>query len=883
MAFGAEFSNNSNGTITSVTIAYKGEFWRSSTLAVNTLNFAYGFSGGSITSTNYLSNSTTLIAQSSLNLVGPAFVVTQSALNGNDSGNQTTVSATINGLSWAPGTSLYIRWTDSNDAGNDAGLAVDDFTLTGTLSTAKDVPIGLTDNFTQNDFGGNTTFTSSDNAVFNGTATTVTLLDNVTASALKFDTDGYILAASANTSLTLSTGAITTNGTITSTISAPLAGSSGLTKVGPGTLVLSGANTLDGAVNIVAGQLNITDDSNLGLASNSLVLGGNLSLLTGTSLGSGRAISGAGTIFSTGSTLSLGGNLTSSSLTLPGPSNITLSGAAKTVGTLTIPQSSNLTVTGGELVISTGLVLNVNSGCATLTGPINFGTGSRNLQINGGSFSPLGNFTGGNRVIKSGTGTLDMTNTTFTTAGTATSAGLQIGVQGAAPLEGGTVIVNDITDLGGAQVRINFGTLQATTPLSFLIGVSIGGRADSVQRPTFDGSAITFAGNSSFFAANGPTNFLAVTVNNTTTLSGNMTPTVFPTVGTPIPPQNTIDINGTGTLTISGNASAVLDRIYPNGPVTLVINGSLGGESIQVGSGATLAGGGLFSGYFIPASGSGNSTIPQNYTASLATFDADSTLAPTGTLGFLSDLTLGGGVNTVLSINGPVIDTGYDSIDVSVPAGFTTQSYVLTYGGSLVIDFGAVATSGNYTLFTTGGNVTRSGNFGTVALTGSHVGTLTSANATWSGTFGDKTFSFAESTGVLTVADVITTTALQTWRQGFFGSTANTGNGADSFDFDGDGLVNLLEYATASNPTTANASPTTVAVNVNNNLTLTFNRIADAKLSYEIWASNDLTTGFTATGTVYAGSAADTVTYTDNVALTAGVKRFLQLRVIYTP
>ena len=42
---------------------------------------------------------------------------------------------------------------------------------------------------------------------------------------------------------------------------------------------------------------------------------------------------------------------------------------------------------------------------------------------------------------------------------------------------------------------------------------------------------------------------------------------------------------------------------------------------------------------------------------------------------------------------------------------------------------------------------------------------------------------------------------LETWRQTHFGSPANTSNGADLFDFDGDGLVNLLEYAFGQNPT----------------------------------------------------------------------------------
>ncbi|MBK8092248.1 MAG: hypothetical protein IPK32_09800 [Verrucomicrobiaceae bacterium] len=44
-------------------------------------------------------------------------------------------------------------------------------------------------------------------------------------------------------------------------------------------------------------------------------------------------------------------------------------------------------------------------------------------------------------------------------------------------------------------------------------------------------------------------------------------------------------------------------------------------------------------------------------------------------------------------------------------------------------------------------------------------------------------------------------TPLETWRQTHFGSTANSGNGADTFDFDGDGFTNAQEYAAGTNPT----------------------------------------------------------------------------------
>lgn len=48
-------------------------------------------------------------------------------------------------------------------------------------------------------------------------------------------------------------------------------------------------------------------------------------------------------------------------------------------------------------------------------------------------------------------------------------------------------------------------------------------------------------------------------------------------------------------------------------------------------------------------------------------------------------------------------------------------------------------------------------------------------------------------------------TPIEIWRNTHFGSTASTGNAADTFDFDGDGLPNLIEFAFGLNPTQASS------------------------------------------------------------------------------
>lgn len=128
-AFGVAFVNDTGSVLNKIAISFTAEFWRSSTTTQNVLTFGYGFSGGSLTDANYLSSPAAL-AFAGLNIVGPAPVAANGALDGDLSANQTSISAELSGLLWEPGQALYLRWQDNNDVGNDAGLALDNFTFT---------------------------------------------------------------------------------------------------------------------------------------------------------------------------------------------------------------------------------------------------------------------------------------------------------------------------------------------------------------------------------------------------------------------------------------------------------------------------------------------------------------------------------------------------------------------------------------------------------------------------------------------------------------------------------------------------------------------------------------------------------------------------------
>lgn len=72
--------------------------------------------------------------------------------------------------------------------------------------------------------------------------------------------------------------------------------------------------------------------------------------------------------------------------------------------------------------------------------------------------------------------------------------------------------------------------------------------------------------------------------------------------------------------------------------------------------------------------------------------------------------------------------------------------------------------------------------------------------------------------------------AVEVWRRGFFGTTANAGTAADTADPDGDGVANLLEYALGLDPTKSDAAGAinsgSITMGSDRYLTLTFRRKA---------------------------------------------------------
>jgi hypothetical protein len=130
--FGANFTNNTGTEITQVDFAGVMEQWRSgnSNTANEIVAFEYSLDASSLITGTWT-------AISSMDLVEKLTATTSGgAVNGNDIVNKTTISGSASSISWSNGATLWIRWSDNNDAGSDGIYAIDDFSMTVTLGAS---------------------------------------------------------------------------------------------------------------------------------------------------------------------------------------------------------------------------------------------------------------------------------------------------------------------------------------------------------------------------------------------------------------------------------------------------------------------------------------------------------------------------------------------------------------------------------------------------------------------------------------------------------------------------------------------------------------------------------------------------------------------------
>jgi autotransporter-associated beta strand protein len=278
--FGAILTNNTGVTLNDVTINFTGEQWRDGGQAVgagagnlNTLTFSYALSNTIDSSGGTFTNVPTLNYTDVQHTPG---LTTGAALNGNLPQYQTAVGGTITNVNWAPGTQLAIRWQDTNDPGNDDGIAIDNLSFSAIAGyLARSITwtktSGTWDTSAQNftaDGVTSTNFNATDNVEFStpGNNTVTVQSGGVAAGNVRVNTVG---------SYTFQNTGGDTNG---------IGGTGFLAKSGSGTLTLSSPNTYTGTTFLDQGTLEIGNANQIGAGK--LGFSAGTAVLTGTIAGS---------------------------------------------------------------------------------------------------------------------------------------------------------------------------------------------------------------------------------------------------------------------------------------------------------------------------------------------------------------------------------------------------------------------------------------------------------------------------------------------------------------------------------------------------------------------------------------------------------------------
>jgi hypothetical protein len=116
--YGARITNNTGVVLDEVSLSFRGEQWRKGGAGV-VQNITFDYSLNALSIQDPAATFTDVAALT----FGSVDTGATGALDGN--ANFTLKNGTISGLAWAPGTDLWLRWTDLNDAGNDDGFGID--------------------------------------------------------------------------------------------------------------------------------------------------------------------------------------------------------------------------------------------------------------------------------------------------------------------------------------------------------------------------------------------------------------------------------------------------------------------------------------------------------------------------------------------------------------------------------------------------------------------------------------------------------------------------------------------------------------------------------------------------------------------------------------
>jgi predicted extracellular nuclease len=117
--------NDTGGPVDGITLRFNGEQWRNGgNTERQPMVLEYGMGA------TFADVPEWLPAGANFNWQSPVATGTAAAVDGNAAGRVNNVGGDLRGLGWAPGATLWLRWVELNDVGNDHGLAIDDVSIT---------------------------------------------------------------------------------------------------------------------------------------------------------------------------------------------------------------------------------------------------------------------------------------------------------------------------------------------------------------------------------------------------------------------------------------------------------------------------------------------------------------------------------------------------------------------------------------------------------------------------------------------------------------------------------------------------------------------------------------------------------------------------------
>jgi PEP-CTERM motif len=118
------FTNSTGAALDGFTLGYSGEQWRNGGNAnVQSLVLEYGIG------TAFGTVAAWTAPGAGWDMASVVNSTTAAAVDGNAAGLVAGLGGSATGLAWAPGQTLWIRWSDRNDSGNDHGLGIDDLSF----------------------------------------------------------------------------------------------------------------------------------------------------------------------------------------------------------------------------------------------------------------------------------------------------------------------------------------------------------------------------------------------------------------------------------------------------------------------------------------------------------------------------------------------------------------------------------------------------------------------------------------------------------------------------------------------------------------------------------------------------------------------------------